>query len=98
MAKEKIKISGGASGIIAVILTLLFGFIGAFFSWWLIARWNILKSFLYSFVFFLAFLVSVLLCVIFVGYILIPIVWIVMVIMVYQACSKSQIEVAEIER
>lgn len=38
MAKEKIKISGGASGIIAVILTLLFGFIGAFFSWWLIAR------------------------------------------------------------
>ena len=49
-------------------------------------------------VFFLAFLVSVLLCFIFVGYILIPIVWIVMIIMVYQACSKSQIEVAEIER
>lgn len=53
MAKEKIKISGGASGIIAVILTLLFGFIGAFFSWWLIARWNILKSF---FIFFCIFL------------------------------------------
>lgn len=48
------KVASG-NGIVALIITLFFGPIGAFFSWWLLAKWSFLKSVLYTIGYFVAF-------------------------------------------
>lgn len=91
--RTTIKVSSGSSGVVALIIAFFFGPFGAFFCWWLIAKWSFVKSFLYAVLFFVLLGISVWLCWIFIGFILIPIVDIVMLVLVYKACSNKTMEI-----
>lgn len=80
----------GNNGIVSLIITILFGPVGAFFSWWLLAKWDILKSIFYALGYFVAFIISGVLCLLIIGYILVPAVYIIMCIHVYKAAKLQE--------
>lgn len=73
-----------------MVLTLFFGPSVLFFSWWLLGK----KSFIYSFLFALLYSVLLIicgvLCLFLIGYILLPIVYIIELVHCYQSCSHPQ--------
>ena len=89
--KTAYKTSNGTSGIIAVLLGLFFSVIGAFFAWWLIAKFSLGRALLKSFIFFLLYVISLIASFIFIGIFLYFIVWIVMLVMLYKDCANSEI-------
>lgn len=80
----------GNNGIVALLITFLFGPFGAFFSWWLLAKWGIAKSLLYSIGYFIALVISGFLCLLIIGYILVPAVYIIMCIHAYKAAKLQE--------
>ncbi|EEO25872.1 hypothetical protein [Helicobacter winghamensis] len=80
----------GNNGIVALLITFFFGPFGAFFSWWLLAKWGLAKSLFYSIGYFLALVISGFLCLLIIGYILIPAVYIIMCIHVYKAAKLQE--------
>lgn len=88
-AKNIFIIQGnGNNGIVALLITLFFGPFGAFFSFWLLAKWGIAKSLIYTLAYLIALTISGVLCLIIIGYVLIPIIYIVMCIHVYKAAKS----------
>ena len=83
----------GSSGLLAVIISFFFGPFGAFFCWWMMAKWGFWKTIGIATVFLVLDIVSVLLFAVFIGFILLPIVYIVMLIVAYKACSKGVMEI-----
>lgn len=89
--KQIVEVNASSGGVIALLVTFFFGPVGAFFSYWLIAKQPLLTALLKSFIWFILILISSLLLTILIGYILLPVVWIAMLVYVYKASSKTQI-------
>ena len=98
--KTVIKVDSGSSGFMALIISFFFGPIGALFCWWLIAKWSFIKSFLYAVLFSVLLGISVYLCIFIIGFVLLPIIDIIMLVVVYKACSHKtmEIETPHVER
>lgn len=70
-----VKLRGGL-GVIALLITLCFGPLGAFFSYWLIAKYSFARALMMFLVWLVLIVISVLSVSIFIGFILLPIVWV----------------------
>ena len=91
--RVNVNVNSGSSGLVGVLIAFFFNVFGAFFAWWLMAKWSFLKSFLYALAFSVAFGVSALLCYFLIGFVLLPIVEIVMLVVVYKACDNKSIQI-----
>ena len=91
--KVNVNVNSGSSGLVGVLIAFFFNVFGAFFAWWLMAKWSFLKSFLYALGFTVAFVISFVLCFFVIGFVLLPIVDIVMLILVYKACDNKSIQI-----
>lgn len=81
----------GGSGVIALLITFFFGPVGAFFSYWLIAKYSFIRSLVMFLVWFILIFISILSCYIIIGFILLPVVWVAMLVLVYKASNAQQI-------
>lgn len=88
-----VKIDGGSSGIVALAITFFFGPLGAFFSYWLIAKRPLINSLLLTVMWFILIVISALLCMVVIGFILLPIVWILMLVFVYKAADNKELTI-----
>lgn len=88
-----VKVDSGSSGILAVIFTFFFAFIGFFFSTWLLGKWGFFKSLLITVLLFAIVLLGGFL-IPFVGWFIVgPIVYIVMLILAYKSCQNNSVEI-----
>lgn len=74
-----------SNAIVAVIITIFFGPIGAFFCWWIFAKFGFLTSLIYALIFVIALAFCGFLCIFLIGYLLVPLCYIYMIYRVYQA-------------
>ncbi|MWV62759.1 hypothetical protein DCO58_02470 [Helicobacter saguini] len=88
-----IKVDNGSSGLVGLALAFFFSVVGAFFAWWMIAKYSFAKSFLYALGYTILFTISIVLCFFVIGFIMLPIVEIIMLVMVYKACSNQSVVV-----
>ncbi|TLD96373.1 hypothetical protein LS71_006530 [Helicobacter jaachi] len=88
-----VKVDAGSSGFLGAILAFFFGPLGMFFSCWLVGKWSFLKSFFVAFLFVVCLVLSGLLCYVIIGFVLVPIVYIVMLIVTYKACSNQNVSI-----
>lgn len=84
-----VKVSGG-SGVIALLITFFFGPLGAFFSYWLIAKYSFVRALMMFLVWLVLIVISALSCYIIIGFILLPVVWVAMLVFVYKASNTQQ--------
>lgn len=89
--KTVYKTNSGASGIIAVLLGFFFHLFGAFFAWWLIAKFSLGKALLKTFIFFIVYVIAFVTAFIIIGYFIGLIAYIVMLVMLYKDCANSEI-------
>ena len=83
-----VKLRGGL-GVIALLITLCFGPLGAFFSYWLIAKYSFARALMMFLVWLVLIVISVLSVSIFIGFILLPVVWVAMLVFVYKASNTQ---------
>ncbi len=93
-----IVVSNSSNGLISVLITLFFGPLGAFFCWWLLAKKNVFKSLLWALLYTVLLIISAGLCAVIVGFVLLPVVWIVLIVHVYKSCSAQSTVIGEIRR
>lgn len=91
-AQGVVKSENGTNAIVAVIVTVLFGPIGAFFCWLFFANFGFFKSLLSALLFMVLFFIAGLMCIILIGYILVPVVWIYLVFTVYRDVLNAKPE------
>ncbi len=71
--------------VVGVFITFFFNCIGIFFAFWLFAHRGILNSIFIAILYFAAFGISTFLCALLVGYVLLPVVWLVSLVHTYRA-------------
>lgn len=91
--KTVVKMSSGSSGLFGLILALIFGPLGVFISYWLIAKNSLIRSIIYGVVWFIVLAICAVSMYIIIGFVLLPIAYIVMLVMTYKACSAQEVEI-----
>ncbi len=81
--------TGNSNAIVSVIITIFFGPLGAFFCFWIFAKFGFLTSFIYSLIFVIALTFCSFLCLFLIGYLLVPLCYIYMIYRVYQAVAAA---------
>lgn len=74
-------------GVAALLLSMFFGPVGAFFSWWLLGEKSFLYSFMFALLYFVLLAISGVLVYLAIGFILVPVIWIIMIYHCYKSCS-----------
>lgn len=96
MGEKVYKVNSAASGVIAVVLGLLFGAFGAFFAWWLIAKFSFGRALVKSLIFLVLQIVGAMTSIFIIGWFILFISWIVMLVMLYRDCANTEITLGRI--
>ena len=97
MAETKttsVKVEGGSGGV-SLLISFFFGPFGAFFSYWLLAKYSFVRAFLLALMWFILLVISALSCYILIGFLLFPMVYILMLIFVYKAGNNKEVTMFE---
>ena len=81
--------NNGTNALVSVIITIIFGPLGAFCCWWLFAKYGFIKSLVYFLGYVIGFFIAGLSCYILIGFILVPLLYIYMIYKVYKAVLEA---------